>query len=140
MQSESEGSIPTALADTYMVVAKRWNQGWELDVEGIGGTQTRVLATADQRARELIETITGQDASVVRIDLHFDIDGLEQYVRAVRQQTGDAQTAARKAAATTREVVHTLRTSYGLSVSDVATILGVSRGRISQLSLHSDTP
>ena len=125
---------------TYKVAARRSEHGWELNIAGVGQIQTRVLANAGQQARELIQRVTSHDASAVIIDLRLDIDGLDRRVREVRQQTDEAQTAAREAAATTRSVVHTLRTSYGLSVSDVATILGVSRGRISQLSHHNGTP
>lgn len=126
--------------NTYRVTAKHWDQGWELHVDGVGVTQVRVLANAEQQACDLIETMTGEEVPATAIDLHLDLDGVDEYVQDVRRQADEAQAAAQEAAAASRKMVRTLRVSHGLSVSDVATILGVSRARISQLSERADAP
>lgn len=69
--------------------------GRELHVNGVGVTQVRVLANAEQQARDLIETMTGEDVPATAIDLHLDVDGLDEYVRDVRRQADEAQEAAR---------------------------------------------
>lgn len=119
---------------TYTVRAERWDGGWELHVDGLGVTQSRTLATAQQHARDYIETITGGD-----LRDHDDVTVIpslgELAIRAeqARVATRDAAAAQERTAAQARAVARELRAS-GLSVDDVATILRVSRGRVSQLT------
>lgn len=119
---------------TYRVTAKRWERGWELHVPGVGVTQTRLLAHAEQQVRDLVETMTDTDASDATVDVHVDLDGLEHAITQTRQHAAAAHAAQLAAAAETRDLVKALRVDKGLSLSDVATLLGVSRGRASQLS------
>jgi hypothetical protein len=60
-----------------------------------------------------------------------DLDGLEVRASKARDLTRSAEAAQRDAAHEARAVAKALRTA-GLSVSDTATVLGVSRGRVSQ--------
>lgn len=119
---------------TYTVRAERWDSGWELHVDGFGVTQSRSLATADQQVRDYIETITGADLAE-----HDDVTVIpslgELAVRAeqARMATREAAAAQERAATQARAVARELRAS-GLSVDDVATIMRVSRGRVSQLT------
>ncbi len=117
---------------TYTARAVRWEHGWELHVEGVGVTQVRVLARAEQQVRDLVETMTGQpcDADVVVVP---DLGGLQERVATVRALTTQAAAAQREAAEEARRVVRDLRAA-GLSASDVATVMHVSRGRVSQLA------
>lgn len=39
---------------TYTVRAKPWKHGWELHIDGIGVTQSKNLASAEQMARDLL--------------------------------------------------------------------------------------
>jgi DNA-directed RNA polymerase specialized sigma subunit len=116
------------------VTAKHWEHGWELHVEGVGVTQVRTLAGAAQQAADLIETMTGEvvdpDTLTFRIDLP---DHLAERAQAARRLARDAEEINRKAADESRAVVRELR-DQGLSVTDAAVVMGVSRGRISQLS------
>jgi DNA-directed RNA polymerase specialized sigma24 family protein len=61
-----------------------------------------------------------------------DLDGLERRASAARELTRSAEQAQRDAAREARAVARALREA-GLSVTDTATVLGVSRGRVSQL-------
>ena len=120
---------------TYTAHAIHWEGGWELHVDGVGVTQVRTLDKAAQQVVDLVETMTGEDAS----DAHIDIalDGLDNFLERVRNAQLAAALAAKhsqEAAAEMRLVVEILRKDMGLSVSDTAVLLGVSRGRVSQLS------
>lgn len=56
----------------YVVRAKRWAEGWELYIDGLGVTQSRTLATAERQVRDYLETL-GIDASTARMNLKYDL-------------------------------------------------------------------
>ena len=123
---------------TRTAIARPWAQGWELHVEGVGVTQVRVLEHAEQQVRDLIETMTGQESDEP-VSVSIDLGPLTDRVadaRALTQQAADLQ---RRAAAESRSVVTDLRQA-GLSISDIAFAMGVSRGRISQLIAANPSP
>lgn len=117
---------------TYTVTAKRWKHGWELHIDGVGVTQSRTLAGADQMVRDYVETLLDVDASDAEVVIVPQLGGLEERVREVREHARAAEQARRAAAREAREVATALREA-GLSISDTAEVLGVSRGRVSQL-------
>jgi hypothetical protein len=121
---------------TYQVRAKRWAHGWELHIDGVGVTQSRTLDGAEQMVRDYIETLTDWDVSGDSVIIEFDLGGLEAKAAAVRRQIEGAQRQNRAAAVASRALVGELRAA-GLSVSDTAKVLGVSRGRVSQLARAS---
>lgn len=120
----------------YAVSARRWEHGWEhgweLHIDGIGVTQSRTLDTAGKMARDYIESLTGRDTAGDEVIVRPDLGGLEDKAAAVRERVERTQREAGEAAAASREIARQCRAA-GLSVSDTATILGVSRGRVSQL-------
>lgn len=125
-----------AVGRTYAVRAVRWVHGWELHVDGIGVTQVRTLDHAEQQVRDLIATELDLDDSAVvtaHIEIRPDLGELNQRIDRARHDTEDAAVAQVQAAQQARDLVADLR-SLGLSVSDTATILGISRGRVSQLT------
>jgi DNA-directed RNA polymerase specialized sigma subunit len=126
-------STATETKTTYTVTAKRWKHGWELHIDGIGVTQSKTLATADQMVRDYIETLTDADVSGAEVVITPELGALGDKVTTVRAQVDAAERAQRDAAAAKRRLADDLRAA-GLSVSDTAEILGVSRGRVSQLS------
>lgn len=117
---------------TYTVTAKRWKHGWELHIDGVGVTQSKTLDTAEQMVRDYIETLTDTDVSGADVIITPDLGALGKKVKTVRAQLADAERAQRDAAEAKRQLTADLRAN-GLSVSDTAAILGVSRGRVSQL-------
>ncbi|PUB22240.1 sigma-70-like protein [Promicromonospora sp. AC04] len=117
----------------YTVRAKRWKRGWELHIDDIGVTQVRTLATADRQVRDYLESLLEIDTTNVTIDVVPELGDLAAHAAAARQATEAASVAQREAAARARAVVAELRDA-GLSVADVAVVLGVSRGRVSQLT------
>lgn len=115
---------------SYTVRARRWEGGWELHIEDVGVTQCRTLDNAERQAQDYIETLRGiVDATVVVTPELGDVLALVSEARAATVAAARAQ---EDAAARSRVVARTLR-DRGLSVSDTAHVLGVSRGRVSQL-------
>lgn len=121
---------------TYNVTAKRWKHGWELHIDGVGVTQSRTLETAEQMVRDYIETLTEKDVSDDTVIIVPELGSLDHKVRTVREQLAAADRQQQEARNSYRALAADLRAA-GLSVSDTATILGVSRGRVSQLSKAS---
>ncbi len=119
---------------TYTVRAKTWAHGWELHIAGVGVTQSRTLANADLMVRDYIATLYDlADASSLNIVITPELGGLEVLVSAAREHTRAVELEQQEAAKAVREVARSLR-ELGMSVTDTATILGVSRGRVSQLT------
>ena len=120
------------MSETYTATAVPWTGGWELHVDGVGVTQVRVLAKAEQQVRDLIETMTDADAGAAQISFRLDLHGLEKEILDIKHRMRTALEMQNQAAEDMRRVVAELRRD-GISVSDIATVLEVSRGRVSQL-------
>lgn len=119
-------------AETLTVIARKWAHGWELIISDDDATQVRTLAHARQQVRDYLDTLDPEvDHSEVEIALVLD-DGGEQIEQA-RRARQEAEAAEAEAARKIRAVVADLRHRRGYSISDTAALLGVSRGRISQL-------
>ncbi len=132
------GRMTTTIAgaNTYNVTAKRWKHGWELHIDGVGVTQSRTLDTAEQMVRDYIETLTDKDVSGDKVVIKPDLGELDRKVTTVRELLAAADRQQQEARNSYRALAADLRAA-GLSVSDTAAILGVSRGRVSQLSKAS---
>jgi len=117
---------------SYLVRAVKWSEGWELHVEGEGVTQTRTLDKAVDQVRSYLETLHGGSFSEADISVTADLGPLTEEVSAARQAVRDAAAAQEAAAKKSRAIAGKLRRE-GLSVTDAAVVLGVSRGRVSQL-------
>lgn len=113
--------------------ATRWEYGWELSIEGDVVTQVTTLDKAAQQIRDYLDTVdTTIDHSSWDITVTPDLGDLTDRVREAREATAAAALAQESAAKRAREIARELRDA-GLSVTDSAAILGVSRGRVSQL-------
>lgn len=121
---------------TFTVTAQRWEDGWELYVGDVGVTQSTTLATARQEAQDYLATMLGGEPEDYPISLFYELGGLENEAEASRQATAEAAKAQEDAAARARQVARELRAT-GLSVTDVAEIMHISRGRVSQLTSQS---
>lgn len=121
--------------NTIDVTATRWDGGWELAIDDDPMTQVRTLDRAEQQVRDYLDTIEPEiDHSDVRVNLVPDLGaGVSMLVKEAREATAAAQERQLAAARQARTVVRELR-SRGVSVTDAAALLGVSRGRISQLN------
>lgn len=118
---------------TITVTAQRWDDGWELIIDNEHATQVHTLDRAAQQVRDYLDTDHPEvDHSDWEIDIIPCIEGWDQ-VKEARQATHDAARAQERAAAKSRAAVRALR-AQGLSVTDCAQIMGISRGRVSQLT------
>jgi DNA-directed RNA polymerase specialized sigma24 family protein len=119
--------------NSITATAHRWEHGWELRLNGEAVTQVTTLDKAIGQIRHYLDTVTPEvDHSSWEITVTPDLGNLGARVRAAREATAAAAQAQEDAARSSREVARELRAA-GLSVTDAAAILGVSRGRVSQL-------
>lgn len=115
------------------VTANRWQYGWELEISQDQHTQVATLDKARQQVIDYLDTVEeGVDHSTWDITIVPEIGQIGHDAIAARRAVDAAEQARASAAASMRDVVARLRAA-GYSVSDCAGILGVSRGRISQL-------
>lgn len=120
----------------FEVTAKRWKKGWELHIEGVGVTQVRLLADAPQQVVDYIETLQGIEITPEDVEIVPDLDdkSLVEEAAAARADVRAAEQAQRAAAKRQRDIARRLRQREHLSVSDTATLMKVTRGRVSQLT------
>ena len=120
---------------TIDITATRWEGGWELALDGEPITQVRTLEHAAQQVRDYLDTDQPDvDHSDVAVRLRPDLgDDLSERITIVRTAPREAQERQIEAARQARVVVRELR-AHDVSVADTAAILGVSRGRVSQLA------
>lgn len=124
---------------TYEVRAVRWKHGWELHVDGVGVTQVRTLAAAEQQVRDFVETMLEIDAEDAEISILPELDGLEIEIERTKEKAAEAARLQVEAATETRAEAQAMR-DHGLSVSDIAVVMRVSRGRASQLLADTAVP
>ena len=116
------------------VTARQWSHGWELILDEDNATQVRTLGRAQTQVRDYLDTVHPEvDHSELRVHLVLDADDVTQEIERARQARETAELAEAQAARLIRDVVGDLRRSRGLSVTDTAAILGISRSRVSQL-------
>jgi len=131
-----KGKVEDLAPAVYTVTAKKWMYGWELHIDGIGVTQSKTLGTADQVVRDYIETLTDMDVSDSRVVVIPELGDLDKQIESVRQKVAEADRLTQEASAARHKLATDLRAA-GLSVTDVGVVLGVSRGRVSQISKAS---
>lgn len=120
----------------YTVLAKRWDRGWELHIDGIGVTQSRTLNDAEAMVRDYISLDTGEAPGSFVVEIIPEVSHeLDREARDARRAVADADNAQRVAAARSREVARRLK-SVGLSGREIAVVLRVSPQRVSQLLRH----
>lgn len=115
----------------HTVSAIPWANGWELHIEGEGVTQTRTLEHAARQVRDYLATVHGGDYSDAEIIVEPGIRQRE-LVEAAKEHAKMAADMQARASREMREAAQQLRRD-GYSMTDAATLLGVSRGRVSQL-------
>lgn len=115
------------------ITARRWSGGWELWHEEECWTQVARLADARQQVIDYLDTTDESiDHSGWEITVIPDVTSTAQ-VKAARQAAQAAARLQQEAASAWRQAALSLR-AEGLSIADAATIMGVSKGRVSQLT------
>lgn len=116
------------------VTATRWARGWELEIGEYGHSQVRKLANARQQAIDFLDTIQPEiDHSTWNVTIIPALDGLSEQIAAAKAATIAAAKAQEDAAVQSRNVVKKLLAA-GVSGTDTAVIMGVTKSRISQLA------
>src|SRR5215469_16654645 len=124
-RSDGMSAGGVAPVTSYSVTAKRWKRGWELHIAGEGVTQSRSLAEAEGMVRDYISLMRGVPDGSFDVEITPEVGGgLDQAVREARDAVRDAE-ASRMVAARLQ--------AAGLTGRDIATVLGVSAQRVSQL-------
>ncbi|MFT3943630.1 MAG: antitoxin HicB [Ancrocorticia sp.] len=114
------------------VTARRWSGGWELWNEDDCWTQVRHLTKAVQQVRDYLDTVHPEvDHSNWSVTV-LPADELTVVVEA-REAAEAAREAAAEASAKSRQAVAKLL-SEGISTTDTAVLMGISKGRVSQLA------
>ncbi len=128
---------------TYRVVITREGGLWLADVPSLEGAHTyaRSLPGLDQAVREVVVLAADlPDEAMPGLVLDYDYrtgdSNLDATAREVRQLRRQADELAAAAAARTGEAAVEL-VSRGLSVRDVAALLGISPQRVSQLTARA---
>lgn len=122
---------------------RAWREGewWVIDVEDIGATQARTLDKVDHMARSLVADLTGTPYESVNVAVAIDLPAsIVSQVEALRQKTDQATALAREAAELQALVVASLAANEGLTGREIAAILKVTPGRISQIAKKSSAP
>lgn len=119
--------------DSVTVTARKWEGGWDLIIDDDHATSVRYLHDAGQQVRDYLDTLCpGIDHTSVHVEVRPEIGELGEAIAQARAATRAAAEAQENAARRAREVARRIR-SEGYSVDDTADLIGVSRGRVSQL-------
>lgn len=123
---------------TYTVTAKRWEHGWELHIDGVGVTQSRSLAEAERMVRDYIALDFDVAPDSFAVDITPEITGsLGTELAQARRAVAEAAEAQREAAVKSRGAARRLEEA-GLSGRDIASVIGLSPQRVSQLLSDQD--
>ena len=118
---------------TITVTARKWEGGWDLILDEDNATSVRYLRDATVQVRDYLDTIDpDKNHDNIELALDLDIGSLKEDIARVRRETREAAAAQEFAAQDTRQVVRSIR-KKGFTMDDAADMLGVSKGRISQL-------
>ena len=122
----------------YHVVVTRDGDGWMADVPALPGTHTwaKSLRALDRNVREVIGMVedlprSAEAALALEMDYRTGDPVLDERADRLRALRREQERAAAEIASDTSELLR--RFAAQLSVGDAAVLLGVSKGRISQL-------
>lgn len=123
---------------SYHVVVTRDGDGWMADVPALPGTHTwaKTLRALNRNIREVIGMVedlprSAEASLVLDIDYRTGDPGLDARSSRLRAKRKEVERDAAEVASHTRQLAEQL--AGQLPVSDTAILLGVSKGRITQL-------
>ena len=124
---------------TYHVVVTREGDSWLAEVPGLPGAHTYAgnLVTLDTAIREVVALVEDlPDGAEANLALDWDFDALDDSAvteaAAIARRRRDVERERHELAMKTRELAGSF-VDRGWSVRDVAGVLGISTGRVSQL-------
>ncbi len=114
------------------ITARRWSGGWELWNEDYCWTQVRHLTKVVQQVRDYLDTVHPE---VDHPDWSVTVRPADELAAVVeaRKAAEAARKAAAEASTKSRHAVAELL-SEGVSTTDAAVLMGISKGRVSQLA------
>jgi len=117
----------------FNVTATRWERGWELEIDGLGVTQSHTLRDADRMIRSYLRMDLGAEvAENAEIEVVYQLDGLEDEAEAVRREASELNALSAKVAKDSRAVAGKLKAA-GLTGADAAEVMDISPQRFSQI-------
>ncbi len=119
---------------TYNVVARRWDRGWELHIDGVGVTQSRRLGPeAERMVRDYIELDRGAKAARgAQINFTYDVGPLTRDVDEAARAATEAEAAKNRAGKMKRRMLAKMVAS-GITRAEAARMLEISPQRVTQL-------
>jgi predicted RNase H-like HicB family nuclease len=128
---------------SYRVVVTREHGHWLADVPDLAGAHTfaRTLSSLDKAVREVIvlaADLPDEDMGSLRLvwDYRTGDATLDEEAAQVRALRAEAEQLAERAGASTVAMARLL-VARGMSVRDVAVLLGISPQRVSQMTGHA---
>ena len=118
----------------FGAVATREGKWWVVEVDGVGATQGRTTAEAQEMAEDLVTAMVEIAPAEFVVDIVYRLPGeLALEFEDARRQQRLAEDAQLNAATASRKLVQHMLAA-GLSKRDAARVLGLSPQRISQLT------
>jgi len=119
----------------YTGRAWRENDWWVIDVDDVGTTQARTLDKVDHMARSLVADLIGAPYESVAVAVTIDLPpAIAAQVAALRAKADQAAAHALEASDLQARLVHALAAEEGLTGREIAAILKVTPGRVSQIA------
>lgn len=116
---------------------RAWREGdwWVIDVQDVGATQARTLDKVDHMARSLVADMTGAGYETVTVSVAVALPPeIALQVEALRRKSEQAADMAREAADLQARLVESLADGERLTGREIAVILKVTPGRVSQIA------
>lgn len=117
----------------YAVTATPSFGMWELDVPGVGVTQAERATDAEMMVRDYIDILTDDNGDDVEVTIEWHLgNGIDEEIADAARAQEEAAAKREAAAKATRNAAARMK-ALGLTGRDIATVLGISEQRVSQL-------
>lgn len=118
---------------TIDVTARKWAKGWELEIDDESFTQVSKLSHAEDQIRDYLDTLSPDTSHADwKINVVLEDPELAEAINDMKATANAAAELQIEAGRKSRAVVQQLR-SKGVSASEIAVTLNITRGRVSQL-------
>ena len=124
----------------YRGKAWREDDWWVVEVENVGVTQARTLDKVDHMARSLVADLTGVPYESVTPAVTIDLPPeVAERIEALRSKVDQAAALAKEAGELQARLVESLTVDERLTGREIAAILKVTPGRVSQIARKAGT-
>ncbi len=114
---------------------ERQPEGWRIEVPQLNNfvTTSKRLDKATEQIKDLAEVITGEERCEIIIKVEAVMPGIICDLEAAQEKSREAMRLQEEASAEIRDVVSRMR-DEGLTMRDIAVLLGVTPQRVAQLA------